>query len=257
MKGRWKQFFLCAGSVFTLMLLVLLWLGPVWIHDVEDHLLAVFGSLFLILLWMALLAGAPVADAAGVAATATMEAAAQVGATATEVAVHGGSFLHRLARGAWPAVLGVVTGSLTALLLMWILAHASPLRMVYARARPARALATDFVRVAKFLDDYKKAHGTPPRDALVFGRSMEEAKVSLRYSTLREGVWRDPWARPFRYEAKKGFLNWKVRVYSLGPNGQDDGEKPDDISIRETLAIWKFSGVVADSFEKYIDGMSR
>jgi hypothetical protein len=99
-------------------------------------------------------------------------------------------FVHRLARGAWPAVWGTTVGAIAALLTMWALAHSGPLRLVYARARPARALAIDFVRVARFLDDHKKVHGRPPADGQALGLAMEAARVELQPSGMACGAMR-------------------------------------------------------------------
>ena len=82
---------------------------------------------------------------------------------------------------------------------------------------------------------------------------LEAAGVELRYSTLQQGAWLDPWDQPFEYKAKKRLLlGWKVQLYSRGPNGEDDGGEGDDISFTKTLGLWKATRKAAGAFFEFL-----
>ena len=230
---RFRPIVLSGLISFLVVLSVLLYLGPVWIYDVEDHVIAfIFGPIFL-LFCLALLSGADsfAADSLGLIADSVSTAVEAVGFLSRLV----GRFL----RGAAPAAVGLFVGSILAFGLVWALSKTEPLRLVYARARPTRALSSDYLEVIPVLRDYKKQHGRPPPDPHALARAIDAAGTALKYSTIREGIWRDPWDQPFHYEAShKPLLGWRIDLYSVGRNGIDEKGKGDDISLQTTLYLW-------------------
>src|SRR5437773_3143880 len=132
---RFRPVVLSGLISFLVVLIILLFLGPVWIHDVEDHVIAfVFGPLFL-LVCLAFLSGGDsiAASSLGLVADSVSTAVVAVGFLTRLVG--------RFVRGAAPAAVGLVAGSLLALMLVWMLSKTEPLRLAYARARPTRALS--------------------------------------------------------------------------------------------------------------------
>jgi len=236
-----KSYLIPALVMFLVTLLLLILLGPVWIYDVEERIVGVIFGIIVIFLILALIGGG---DA--------LAATSDVAMMGVEAAGLGARIFQRLLFGSVPAMAGMAIGLVLALFVAWLLSRTEAMRLTYARARPEKALASDYINILPVLEDYEKANGRPPKDHATLVQAIRDAGVEVRYSTLDGDIWKDPWGVPFHYESKRKYiLFWTFSLYSYGKNNADDGGEGDDISIAATMKTWDWANDVLDSlFER-------
>jgi hypothetical protein len=157
---------------------------------------------------------------------------------AAQVTMAGGKLLRWMSGRFWPAVLGFFAGSVLAFGSVWGVSQTESARLTYARARPERALAADFIKVAPVLDKYKIVHKKPPETMAQLIGALRQDGYSPRFSIMREDVWVDAWGTPLRYRSKR-LIGWSTELYSVGPDGVDTEGAGDDLSAAGTFAKWK------------------
>jgi hypothetical protein len=223
-----RAFLIASLFTFILSFGTLLWLGPVWIYDLQENWFAFIVSAVILLVFLSCLGGEAAAGILG-AAVEVSAATATVGAT----------LVGRFIRGVGPSSVGVLFGVAISLFTAWLVAQAKPVRLGYAKSRPERALAHDYIAVAKLLQDLQRTHGRVPSNMTQLVTAIESNQIELKYSYIKGGIWFDPWDRPFQYRTRKNLIGLQIDVYSHGADGVDNQGRPDDISMQSVLSRWK------------------
>lgn len=102
------------------------------------------------------------------------------------------------------------------------------------RAARSNATRTELDAMVKALTRWRQDHGAPPTDLAGLLRALDtprkggegEPYYPLDPTRRREGAYLDDFGRPYVYAGRAD----RALIYSLGPDGKDDGGEPDDLS---------------------------
>lgn len=102
------------------------------------------------------------------------------------------------------------------------------------RAARSNATRTELDAMVKALTRWKHDHGSPPADLAGLLQALDTPRPDgegapyypLDPARRREGAYLDGFDRPYVYVGRAD----RALIYSLGPDGKDDGGEPDDLS---------------------------
>jgi hypothetical protein len=102
------------------------------------------------------------------------------------------------------------------------------------RAARSNATRTELEAMIKALSRWKQDHGAPPTDLAGLLQALDtprkggegEPYYPLDPARRRDGAYLDGFDRPYVYVGRAD----RALIYSVGPDGKDDGGDPDDLS---------------------------